>query len=142
MKIKAFTLLEMLMVLALTGLVLAISWGVYSNFYLFSREYDKRNELNTELALLDETLRRDCEKSEEIRGDSLEILLDGQAPVVYRVFEEGIVRGDGANQDSFWLRPPVFRIDSTNWEFRLGLTWSSKSQTYRVHRPSIARNRR
>lgn len=139
MKIKAFTLIEMLMVMALTGLVLTIAWGVYSNFYLFGNEYGKRHDLTMELVVLDEALRRDCRKAVRVDRKEESFVLSGRDSIAYQNHEFGVLRTLGERRDSFFLEPPQWSLDSTPELFWIKLNWPEKTQTYRIRRPAAAR---
>ncbi|MEM7035867.1 MAG: prepilin-type N-terminal cleavage/methylation domain-containing protein, partial [Bacteroidota bacterium] len=70
-RLKAFTLLEMMVVLALSGIVVAVAWGVFSNFNLFGLEFRKRNHDTFHLLQMDQFLRADALRATNIQGDSL-----------------------------------------------------------------------
>lgn len=120
MKIKGFTLLEMLLVMALTGLAIAVAMGVWSNFELFGLEYRKRNQDQAVWRRLDHALRWDSNRADQIetRGDSL-FFTNGSS---YSRFDKGLIRHFAGVADSFFYPIQSIRIDSTQGRRRIQLT--------------------
>jgi|GEM_PF-5942934 len=103
MKVEGFTLLEMMMVLALTALVLAIAWGAYSSFYLFGREYEKRHHDLGEWQLADRALTLDAQRCKKVLLSRDSLVLYTPEACLYHRFTAGLVREKKDHRDSFFI---------------------------------------
>lgn len=143
MKAKAFTLMEMLLVMALTGLAMGIAWGIYADFQLFGSEYDKRTSDAGALSLLHEYLSVDCRRAEQVTlsGDSL--AMQGPRPALYVRMEAGLLRVEGETRDSFFLPLQRFSLEkgprTSTLAMHLG-TASAEGRAihYSIHHPPSA----
>ena len=132
MKLKGYTLLEMLLVLALTGLALAIAWGAWVHFELFGLEYRKRNQDQSELRRLDLALRLDMALAQDLISKRDSILLLGAG--AYLPFEGGIIRKHHQQIDSLFFPLESLSIDSSAIGKSLLLTMRS-GQTVKYNLP-------
>lgn len=138
MKIKGFTLLEMLLVMALTGLAIAIAWSTWTNFELFGMEYRKRNHDQAVWRRLDHALRLDSHRADDLalKGDSL-IFKGG---TWYLRFDEGMVRHFAGVADSFYYPIGEIRIDSLTGSKRVQLSLLYGQQiSYPIRKKASAR---
>lgn len=141
MKVEGFTLLEMLMVLALTGLALAIAWGAYSSFYLFGREYEKRHDDHAEWLLTDRALTLDAQKADEMILANDSLVFKSPMESIYQKFEAGILRDSNGSRDSFFVPLRRWEVTSEKGLQRLALTFKSGNQAfYHVQPRATARS--
>jgi len=77
MKIKGFTLVEMLLAMALTGVVVSLAWFVFGHFHQAGSNFQKRGQRGSELSLLHFALLQDSKAARQyqVQGASL-ILFD------------------------------------------------------------------
>ena len=120
MKIEGYTLIEMLVVLALTGVAMAISWGVYAQFRLYGQELQLRQDRTRSELLADAFLSRDLREADsvQVRGDSLKIF--GARATRWRATEKGLHRQEGSHRDSFDLPNGRFRLEAEALQFQYG----------------------
>lgn len=111
-RIKAFTMLEALISLILTGIIIALS---YSLFALVNKQmalFEKENMSIIEYNLFNSTLANDINNSNNFEYQDNELVLENYAKpqVTYRFETNYIIRAlEGHKQDSFKLQ--VFNRD-------------------------------
>jgi len=107
-KIKAFTMLEALISLILTGIIIALS---YSLFTLVNKQmalFETENTAIIDYNLFNSTLTNDINNANDFDYDNNELLLKNYfKPQIRYRFDEGIIIRTNENNktDSFKLRP-------------------------------------
>lgn len=146
-RIKAFTLVEMLLVLVLSAIVVAVAYAVYSQLHRFGMEYEKRNGDALELLTFDQHLRYDARRATDIRkyGEGFVFV---QAPAedfaAYARNAAGVRRTVAGSSDNFNVVVQAIRIDSSTFVKTLVLAVGPESDqadtlSYTIQRPASAR---
>jgi prepilin-type N-terminal cleavage/methylation domain-containing protein len=146
-RIKAFTLVEMLLVLVLSAIVVAVAYSVYSQLHLFGMEYEKRNGDALELLTFDQHVRFDARKATDIRmeGDGFVFV---QAPAedfaTYARNPAGVRRTISGSRDNFNVVVQAIRIDSSAFVKTLVLAVGAEPDqadtlSYTIQLPASAR---
>ena len=142
MKIEAYTLIEMLVVLALTGLVLTISWGVYSQFRLYSREYEMRHAQADALRLVDTGLRGDLAQADSVGFKTDSLVVYGKRHAKWWSQGNSLLRAETSHLDSFALSHPRLSFRRQHFSSHIILqmgdsTRSTRQFLYRIeHLPT------
>ncbi len=76
-KIPAYTVLEILIVISITGFVLTLIIGIYSNINQFITSIKSTTEASYEISRFYSTLRKDFEQAKTIKGNNREIIING-----------------------------------------------------------------
>jgi prepilin-type N-terminal cleavage/methylation domain-containing protein len=103
-KLKAFTLTEVMVVLALTGMVVAIAFYVWYNFEAFGAGYREDTAQVNEWNALHQGLRLDASRSVRLeqKGSSIQFWADDSLPGPrWEVLPTHLVRTLGQQVDSF-----------------------------------------
>ena len=111
MKFKAFTLLEMLLVMALTGIALAIAWGAWEGFALFGRESQKRSQDHQQWLRLDRALTQDSRAAEDVLITDVGWQFQPSHGIRYEVIPEGVIRKTQGTGDTIFLPLETFQVD-------------------------------
>lgn len=135
-RLKGFTLLEMLVSMALIGMVLMLGIFTYQSFVQIHQQYDQRLEQGGELAFLSYCLKRDVRHAHEMALLSPHRLClwnqAGDTLAIYRQLPHLMIRHDNMHIDTFliegrWLQRAggeISLLDDENlWEIPLR-TWS------------------
>ena len=90
---KAFTLLEMMIALSLTGLVLLMGSGVYRIFISFQKRYEQKMEHTRELSMLSSQLKKDFFASWDIspRKNGFTLLKRNGEPLFSYAFADYLI---------------------------------------------------
>lgn len=137
MRAKAFTLVEMLLVMVLSTIVIAVAYMIFVQFKLFGSEYEKRSADSSEFLSFDQHLRHDIRAGSNIHGnhENFEILDEnGKILAAYSLNAAGIRRTAHNLSDNFniFIRNIWFesRTGSKTILFDIGPD-SSQSDTFR-----------
>jgi prepilin-type N-terminal cleavage/methylation domain-containing protein len=154
MQLPAFTLIEMLVVLALSTIVVALAWSVYAHFHLFALEFQKRSADSATFLSFDQHIRHDARMASDLQAEHAALrFLDGEGntQATYTRFPEGLVRGipEGTLRNGP-VRSDTFRLDLQGWHLelahgtkRIGIqigpaTEETPHSWYTVHLPATA----
>jgi prepilin-type N-terminal cleavage/methylation domain-containing protein len=103
-RLKAFTILELLVAMAITGLVVSISGLVYNMLDSQFFSYRKSNEAIVSVFLLDSSLRKDFfEGRSIIAADDRTLIIVKHDVVEYRFNDEAVLRIQAGRTDTFYL---------------------------------------
>jgi prepilin-type N-terminal cleavage/methylation domain-containing protein len=106
MRIKAYTLIEMLVVMVLSVIVVGIAYLVYTQTHLFQQEFEKKTHDAEELLTLDQHLRFDTQHADDITAEGSAFTLTAQNPIViarYQSNPSGIQRTANGQSEMFNL---------------------------------------
>ena len=134
--LKGFTLLEMLVALALTGSVLVLGFGLYRLFGDWVKRYQQQIERAADFALLEKQIRLDMGRAEAIEWQNGIILLNEQAiPILqYSRNDSQLIRRSSFEQDTFafigdWqYQENGWTIQDTNLHVSASFSFPSKAQ--------------
>lgn len=111
--LKAFTLMEVIIVMILTAILIAMSYSLYTTFQLAYLRYQKSSESKAKLLITDEAMRIDIKKASNVyvyRDSSQTIYFDeGNRRVRYSFTTRGIIRYSG-EIDTLLLSPSNMTI--------------------------------
>lgn len=146
MRLKAFTLVEMLLVLVLSAMVVTIAYAVYTHAHLMGQEFEKRTTDATELLTFDQHLRFDASKAVDVATTqgSFVLLAQAQVPLAqYSINAAGVRRTAGSQSDNFNIPLHAIHLDSTPHRKTLTLLLgpdpaSSDTFYYTIARPATA----
>lgn len=124
MKIKAFTILEMIINLALMSIIVSMVYLVYGYFSKNMAEYSLMTSENFEMASFNTRLQEDFYKADKIlslSGKEFKVLFYDETFVIYRQEKDFLYRLKGKMMDSirsnglqFTFANPVMPQDSEN----------------------------
>jgi len=102
-KIKAFTIIEVLITMVLSGIVVSAAIYVFLTFNSLLSKTGKKNMQNLEIISLHHIMKMDFIKADEIREEYSSIFISfNESEKVYYDFEENyVVRDAIATQDTF-----------------------------------------
>lgn len=102
-KLKGFTLIEMLVALALTGSVLVLGFGVYRLFGDWVKRYSQQIEHAADFALLEKQIRLDMGRVNTMEWKEGVLLLNEEAtPVLQYIRNDSqLIRKSSYSQDTF-----------------------------------------
>jgi prepilin-type N-terminal cleavage/methylation domain-containing protein len=114
MRIKAFTLVEMLLVLVLSAIVVAVAYAVYTQVHLFHQEYQKRTTDSVEFLSLDQHLRFDANRAADITASDVSFTFESEMATLahYTVNAAGIHRSAQGQTDNFNVPIRKIQVDS------------------------------
>jgi prepilin-type N-terminal cleavage/methylation domain-containing protein len=114
MRIKAFTIIEMIVSLMISGIVIGI---IYYGFELFKKQfnqYNKRTESNRSFVLLKRALNQDFESSEVLIGSNRHVIFYSDGMTTKRAFydlhNDFMVRNGPLENDTFHLQCRIHLI--------------------------------
>ena len=116
MRLKAYTLIEMLVVLVLSAIVVVIAYSVYSQFRLFSMEYEKRTQDSSEFLAFDQHVRHDARRASNIEANSEGFMFFEENHELfsgYSINAAGIQRKQNSISDMFNINILSIRLDSS-----------------------------
>lgn len=104
-KLNAFTLIEMLVVLILTGLVVSLSYSAYEIFLSYRISYLKSSRHLSQLEMLHLVLEKDFSQASSIKEQSGSIRFENPdaSLFLYHFNESNIVREQEFRADTFYL---------------------------------------
>ncbi len=123
-RLKAFTLVELLLVMVLSTIVIAIAYMVLAQFNLFGREFDKRTADSSEFLSFDQHLRHDIDLAINIRVNSNAFYLikeHQELQASYTRNAAGIRRVTAKQSDNFNIGVQGIQLDSSHRRKRLWL---------------------
>lgn len=103
MKIKAFTILEMIINLALMSIIVSMVYVVYGYFSKNMTEYSLMTSENFEMASFNIRLKEDFYKADKIipvNGNDFKVLFYDETSVAYRQGDKYLYRENGITRDS------------------------------------------
>jgi prepilin-type N-terminal cleavage/methylation domain-containing protein len=115
MRLKAYTLIEMLVVMVLSVIVVGIAYLVYTQMHLFQLEFEQKTHNAQELLTLDQHLRFDTQHADYITAEGNTFTLSTQAQTIvahYQSNAAGIQRTANDLSDIFNLTLQKVSIDS------------------------------
>lgn len=137
----------MLMVLALTGIVVAVSWSVYSHFHLFGLQYNKRNGDTHELLMLDLHLRSDARNAAECSlGEGKLVFYAREHRLIsnYVMDSTFFLRTTTEDQDTFFVKflqlDSVAGVGEMQLQLAVGFEENPMRLRYTVRYPASARS--
>jgi Tfp pilus assembly protein PilE len=114
-RFKAFTILELTVVMLLTTIVAGISYGAYHIVTHQFQQYKTTNETLTDTALLDALLKRDFAQAEQIvRSENGIVAVYKNQHTTYNFGNEYIIRSFAERVDTFNIS--VATTPVTNWQ--------------------------
>lgn len=102
-KLKAFTLLELSVVMVIAGLVFAISFSAYNIINRQYTEFKNTSEKILDISMITSILTKEFSEAGEIRKTGNELLLtktDGNR-IIYRFESDALIRKDNEVEDKF-----------------------------------------
>jgi prepilin-type N-terminal cleavage/methylation domain-containing protein len=147
MRLKAYTLIEMLVVMVLSVIVVGIAYLVYAQVHMLNQELQARTTDAEEVLALDQHLRADARRATDVRvhGEGFTYYRQHQAMVAsYQCNAAGIRRTAAGQTDLFNVQIRHIQVDSFPAEKRLLLTIgpdATRPDTLCLHvqRPASAR---
>jgi len=106
MKIKAFTLVEIIIAMLISSIVISIMLSLYLNFSMSSEQSSREQELETDICLLYSALSNDVYKSESINKIDEKILdIEKETGIIrYEFCDEKVIRIFANNRDTLRVR--------------------------------------
>lgn len=98
---KAFTIVEIVVVLILTSIVISASMLLYSNMNKLQHSSFSKGEEEASLVLLTEVLRKDCQEATFLNYSNSELNCVSNKKTVSYIFEREYVLRKGLLTDSF-----------------------------------------
>ncbi|SRX75260.1 hypothetical protein [Aequorivita antarctica] len=111
MKIKAFTILEMIINLALMSIIVSMVYVVYGYFSKNMTEYSLMTTENFEMASFNTRLKEDFYKADKIistNGGKFTVIFYDETSVVYRQGEQYLYRENSITRDSIRSKGVTF----------------------------------
>lgn len=102
-KIRAFTILELSVVMAISGIVFAISYSAYNIINRQYSEFKDASEKIMDVSTLNAVLTKDFFEAKEIRKNGKELLIKlmGGSEVIYRFESDALIRKVNDVNDTF-----------------------------------------
>ena len=143
---KAFTLTEMLVVLALSAIVISVAFAVFTQVFSLQLEQQKRSHDAEELLLFDQQMRRDARLSVDVQLTKVGfnfLWTDGKLLSEYSTNEAGLNRNSGEMNEVYNVHLQSVSIDSTPRRKELTIRFgadgtSADTLIYHIHRPATA----
>lgn len=140
MKIKGFTLVEMLMAMALTGVIVSLAWFVFGHFQQMGSKLKTRNDRATELSLLHFALWKDCQKAAafKIQGSAVSLYASQDELIASYAPADSVLIRQSQLEQRFAL-PGVTFTSGTDQSFFLMDSLGQHRLHYRIEVPAQAR---
>lgn len=122
--IKAFTLIEVLIVFIITSTVILLAMWSYMNVMSYLKSYNQNENINQELALFLDYFNKDMDKAKELLDtrDALQLNYYNQDPIFYEFYNNFVLREQYSYQDTFWVN-----INTYDYKFEeLNEDWVSE----------------
>lgn len=121
MKIKAFTLIEIIIAMLVSSIVISIMISLYINFSQTSAETSRDQDLSSEICLLYSALSSDIYKSESTIINDVGLLeINKEAGTVLYEFRNNIVvRSFANNRDTLGVRTGEISITNMDKDFHV-----------------------
>ncbi|MGE0637866.1 MAG: type II secretion system protein J [Bacteroidia bacterium] len=105
MKIRAFTLIEVIVAMILSGIVVAFAAVAFQLVSKQFMSFKKSGERINELFVFQHQLQKDVRESELILHEALglKFIFDDNKQATYLVYEENIIRDNGTRTDTFFV---------------------------------------
>ena len=135
-KLKAFTLVEMLAVLALAAILSGIlAWLIFwfqNRFF----EYDKREAISLELFFLDKALRLDMEKAATVLSNASGFEFQDDKKITYSSWslKDSLPFRKSIGTDTFHVKTNTMTFDSKTHTILFGLSDSGGEIVYPIRR--------
>lgn len=106
MKIRAFTLIEVIVAMILSGIVVAFAAIAFQLVSKQFMSFKKSGERINELFVFQYQLQMDVRESELIlhEASGLKFIFDDSKEATYLIYEENIIRENGNRTDTFFVR--------------------------------------
>lgn len=146
MRQKAFTLTEMLVVLALSAIVITVAFAVFTQVFSLQIEQQKRSHDAGELLLFDQQMRRDARLATDVqmtKSGFRYLLADGKLLSEYSTNEAGMGRNSGEVNEVYNVHLLTASMDSTPRLKELTIRFgpdetSADTLIYHIKRPATA----
>ncbi len=104
-KVSAFTIIEIIVAMLISGIVISASYTIYFNFKVLFIETQLEFEENSRILLLQSLLKRDFREADFIksRNDELIINFADKEKIYYEIEEDFIVRNNQEIVDTFFI---------------------------------------
>lgn len=134
-KVKAFTLIEVTVVLIISGTVMTLAMWSYSNVMKYLRTYNEQEAANQELVLFLSHFTADLENAVVITGKRGSLQLEFPEGVVsYDFYSDLILRAEYQYPDTFFLKTLLFDYEplplQKDWVERVYLTLELSGAEY------------
>ncbi|MFN3402664.1 MAG: prepilin-type N-terminal cleavage/methylation domain-containing protein [Cytophagaceae bacterium] len=107
-KIKSFTVLEMLIVMLLSGITISAAYAIFSIFFIKYNSFNHTSEENYKIMLLQKLLKEDIDKAEKIlKADNGFKCIFPQKTTLYTFEKEYILR-QSIVSDTFYCKVNEF----------------------------------
>lgn len=145
-KLRAFTLTELLIVMALASLVVGLGGYIYVQFTQIASQHSQRSRLVQSWAVADRYLWLDVQRSEGLRLNERLCVLRGREPgdsTRYLWTEEGLLRQKGGSEVRLGVQVKEWTLDSSGSQplLRVIVGDSSREMTLSYLLPGHARAR-
>lgn len=102
-KIKAFTILELSVVMVISGIVFGIAFSAYNIILKQFQEYKNGNEKIMEISTVSAVLNKDFSEADEIRNSQggLNVIAREGSQIIYRFEDGGLLRKANQTEDRF-----------------------------------------
>lgn len=118
-KVKGFTIMEALIALVLTGLVSLLVFAGIRYYHRLFLTIQLTGHTQTEINLLQQALQNDFANAGEVYYENDIMCINESGIVAYRFIEEGIVRLNGFNPDTFKLKYQPVELSMVTGQDRL-----------------------
>ena len=98
--LKGFTIIELLVAMALTSIIMMLGMATISHFIRFFNEIKKNSERQTAIIQFYEVLNHDVNRSEKVFWDEKIICINTDQTISYQFNKEFIVRSINQNYDT------------------------------------------
>ena len=98
MKLRAFTIMELIVVMLTTSIIIIAAFGLYFNIHQLLKRFFDVNNLAVDVALCDRVIRKDIIQSNGFlyQKDTLCLSYIGESSVYYFVFNDSLYRRKNA----------------------------------------------
>lgn len=116
--LKGFTLVEMLIAMALTALIVMFGMAVISHFILVFHSVQRTNDDQSSVVQLYRLLKRDIDRADQVTWDESLHCVHPLSEVGYYFDKEQVIRQSGEQIDTFHIRS---QVNDIGWFQNTGL---------------------